>query len=795
MTQQTPTLTLETTSMTMHDTITHDTPTRDTDPDDVTLHNEPNTAMQEQLAVTSDELPRADNAVRERADELRAQINHANYLYYALDAPELSDAAYDALMRELRHLEETYPELVTADSPTQRVGTEVVDTFPPLRHRVPMLSLDNAFSLEDLRGWEDKIRRTLGAGADLEVEYVCELKIDGLSINLTYENGRFVQGGTRGNGLEGEDITPNLRTIAALPMQLRMQEKGERRKEKDDQDASFAETADKDAATDTFSFFLSPFSPLIEIRGEVFMTHREFQRINEDAEEKGGKTFANCRNAAAGSLRQKDSSITASRRLDVFLYAVGACEGCDFGSQYNLLQTYRAWGLRTNPNVKVCKGLDEVMAFVEEWGAKKDTLPYDIDGVVIKVNSFELQRELGYVSRSPRWAIAYKYPALQVRSKIERIDVQVGRTGALTPVAILTPTALAGVIVSRATLHNQDEIRRKDVRIGDTVVIQRAGEVIPEVVEVVVSERLPDAPEFTLPSECPICHTPVVKPEGEAVTRCPNEACPGRNQEAIRHFVSRAAMDIEGLGDKLIERLVQAGLVGDVADLYTLSKEQLLTMERMGDKSVTKILANIANSKTRPLANVIFALGIRHIGEHSSEVLAGHFGTLDKLQVANVDELAGVHEIGRTTAESIFEFFQSPRNQETLAKLKAAGLSPTAHASAPQSDEWKGKTFVFTGSLLRIKREEAEEEVKKKGGRASGSVSKQTTYVVAGDNAGSKLTKAQELKIPVLTEDEFLDMLEGKADAEVGASVSSEADTSEPDGGAQDDVAQEQLTL
>ena len=748
MTPQTPVLDFDTYAMTTHDTTHQDT----------SAHV---AAASEQTVLEAAEPPRASNEVRERADELRTRINHANYLYHALDAPEISDAAYDALMRELRSLEETYPELVTPDSPTQRVGSEVVDTFPPLRHRVPMLSLDNAFSLEDLRGWEDKIRRTLGAGADLEVEYVCELKIDGLSINLTYENGRFVQGGTRGNGLEGEDITPNLRTIAALPMQLRMQEKGESKKEKANQDESSCDEADQDETTDTFSFLLSPFSSLIEIRGEVFMTHREFQRINEDAEEKGGKTFANCRNAAAGSLRQKDSSITATRRLDVFLYAVGACEGCDFGSQYNLLQTYRAWGLRTNPNVQVCKNLDEVMAFVEEWGAKKDSLPYDIDGVVIKVNSFELQRELGYVSRSPRWAIAYKYPALQVRTKIERIDVQVGRTGALTPVAILTPTALAGVIVSRATLHNQDEIRRKDARIGDTVVIQRAGEVIPEVVEVVLSERPADSVEFTLPAECPICHTPVVKPEGEAVTRCPNEACPGRNQEAIRHFVSRTAMDIEGLGDKLIERLVQAGLVKDVADLYTLSSEQLLTMERMGEKSVTKILANIANSKTRPLARVIFALGIRHIGERSSEILAGQFGTLEKLQGASVDELASVHEIGRTTAESIFEFFQSARNQETLAKLKAAGLMPEAHASAPQSDEWKGKIFVFTGSLLRVKREAAEDMVKKRGGRASGSVSKQTSYVVAGDNAGSKLTRAQELKIPVLTEDEFLDMLNG----------------------------------
>ena len=673
----------------------------------------------------ADQTPRASNAERERAEELHTQINHANYLYYALDTPELSDAAYDALMRELRDLEEKYPELVTADSPTQRVGVEVTETFQPFRHRVPMLSLDNAFSMDDLGGWEDKIRRTLGAGPDLQIDYVCELKMDGLSVNLVYENGQFVQGGTRGDGLTGEDITLNLRTIAALPKTLREQ-----------------------AAS------------LVEVRGEVFMTHKEFQRINDELEEKGGRTFANPRNAAAGSLRQKDPAITAGRRLDIYLYAVGACEGCDFATQYELLQTYRQWGLRTNPNVQVCQGLEEVMRFVEEWGAKKDSLPYDIDGVVIKVNSFLLQRELGYVSRSPRWAIAYKYPALQVRTKVERIDVQVGRTGALTPVAILTPTALAGVVVSRATLHNEDEIHRKDVRVGDTVVIQRAGEVIPEVVEVVKSERTGDEPEFQMPLECPACQTPVVKPEGEAVTRCPNPECPAKLQQGLELFVSRRAMDIEGLGERHIGQLIQTGLVKDFADIYALDKERFLTLERMGEKLATKILANIAASKTRPLANVIYALGIRHIGEHSSEVLAAHFGTLEKVEAASVDELAGVHEIGRTTAESIGEYFAEPRTQQMLAKLKASGVAPQAHASAPSSDELKGKTFVFTGTLVRLKRDEAEDMVKKRGGRAGGSVSKQTAYVVAGDNAGSKLARAQELKIPVLTEDEFIDMID-----------------------------------
>lgn len=735
-----------------------------------------NASMTDETAPTPDS-PRASEAVRQRAAELTAQINHANYLYYALDAPELSDAAYDALMRELRELEETYPELVTPDSPTQRVGTDAITTFAPISHRQPMLSLDNAFGTDDLRAWEEKMRRALGAGPDYPIEYVCELKIDGSAVNLTYEDGRFVSGGTRGNGEEGEDITLNLRTIPALPKQLRPAKLSSSAIP-----LSHAAGAGENPAAsaegervprslfDTLDKPLAPGKPrppqegvpaLIEVRGEVFMSHREFARINAEMEEQGGKTFANPRNAAAGSLRQKDPNITASRRLDVFLYAVGACEGWEFESQYDLLQTYREWGLRTNPNVRVCPDLEAVIAFCNEWSEKKKELPYDIDGVVVKVNSFALQRELGFVSRSPRWAIAYKYPALQVRTKVEAIEVQVGRTGALTPVAHLTPVAVAGVVVARATLHNEDEIRRKDVRIGDTVVIQRAGEVIPEVVEVVTSERNGDETEFFMPTHCPSCDTEVVKPEGEAVTRCPNPTCPKKVQEGIRHFVSRGAMDIEGLGDRHVEQLTQAGLVQDAADLYDLTKEQLLPLERMGDKLATKILDNIAHSKTRPLANLIFALGIRHIGEHSAEVLAEHFGTLERLKDASVEELATVHEIGKTTAESIAAWFADPRNQAMLDRLKAAGVEAPVHTAAPQSDQLAGKTFVFTGTLLQMKREEAETLVKRRGGRASGSVSKQTTYVVAGENAGSKLTKAQELGVPVLTEDEFLQMIEG----------------------------------
>ena len=670
---------------------------------------------------------RAGAKERQRTEELAAQLRRANYLYYIQDAPELSDAAYDALMRELRQLEETFPELITPDSPTQIVGAEeAVTLFTPLRHRIPMLSLDNAFSSDDLRSWEEKIRRLLGMAADIPIEYVCELKIDGLSVSLTYEEGRFQVGGTRGNGEVGEDITLNLRTLSSLPRLLK------------------ADTPPH----------------LIEIRGEVFMSHKEFARINTEAEEKGGRTFANPRNAAAGSLRQKDPSETSKRRLDLFVYTVGLCEGHTFASQSDLLQTYTHWGLQTNPNVRICANLGEVIAFCADWGGKKGDLPYDIDGVVVKVNSFPMQRELGQVSRSPRWAIAYKYPALQVRTKVESIEVQVGRTGAITPVANLTPVAVAGVIVSRATLHNEDEIRRKDVRVGDTVVIQRAGEVIPEIVEVVVSERKGDEVEFRMPTQCPSCSSDLFKPEGEAVLRCLNPTCPKKVKEQIQHFASRSAMDIEGLGEKQCEQLTQSGLVSDPADLYALTLEQLLPFERMGEKLATKILANIANSKTRPFANFIFALGIRHIGERASEILAAHFGTLEKLTAASVEDLAKVFEIGQTTAESIAAWFADERNKEILEKLKTAGVDPPTHASAPQSDQLAAKTFVFTGTLTRFKREEAELMVKRMGGRASGSVSKQTSYVVAGDNAGSKLVKAQELGVPVLTEDEFADLLD-----------------------------------
>ncbi len=671
------------------------------------------------------------DTIKKRAQEITDQIRHANYRYYALDSPELSDAAYDRLMQELKALETEFPDLITSESPTQRVGAEMVSTFQPIRHVQSMLSLDNAFGIGELAAWEERNRRTLGINNSDPIEYVCELKIDGSAISLTYEEGRFVAGGTRGTGEVGEDITLNLRTISAIPFQMHKNQNA-----------------------------VKAFPKMIEIRGEVFLSHREFSRINSEAEEKGGKIFANPRNAASGSLRQKDPNLTASRRLDVFLYGVGACEGCSFESQYDLLQTYKDWGFRTNPNVAICVGLEKVIAFCDHWSTEKEHLPYDIDGVVVKVNSFHMQRELGQVSRSPRWSIAYKYPALQVQTKVESIEVQVGRTGAITPVAYLKPVLVAGVTVSRATLHNESEIRRKDVRIGDTVVVQRAGEVIPEIVEVVVSARTGREIEFVMPKHCPSCGSEIVRPEGEAVSRCPNRICPKKVLENVLHFGSRGAMDIEGLGEKQVEQLTQKGLVFDPADLYSLTMEQLLTLDRMGEKLATKILANIAGSRSRPLQRVIYALGIRHIGEHSAEVLAAHFGGLERLQSATVEELASVYEIGMTTAESIVSWFADEFNQTVMKKLKAAGVDPMAHA-APTSDMFAGKTFVFTGTLVLMKRDEAEALVKQMGGRASGSVSKQTSFVVAGENAGSKLEKATSLGVAILTEQEFIDLIEG----------------------------------
>ncbi len=672
-----------------------------------------------------------------RAEDLRTQLNHANYLYHVLDQPEIADAEYDHLLRELIDLETAHPELITADSPTQRVGASPQSDFKPHTHKQPMLSLGNAFNDDELRAFDEKVKRHLGLAEDAAVEYVTELKIDGLAVSLSYEKGQFQRGATRGDGVVGEDISANLKTVAGLPLRLR-----------------------------------PPFPDFVEIRGEVYLDHAEFTRINAEREAAGEPVFANPRNAAAGSVRQLDPAVTAKRRLSIFLYALGESSERAAESQQGLLDTLKGWGMRVNPNVRLNPDISAVIAYVAEWTGKKESLSYDIDGIVVKVNSFGQQQDLGAVARTPRWAIAYKFPAAQGRTKILDIVASVGRTGAVTPVAIVEAVTLPpSSVVQRATLHNQMEIDRKDVRIGDTVVIQKAGDVIPEIVQVVLDARPEDSQPYHLPENCPACGTLLVRPENTPVTRCPNSAgCPGQNVQRIIHFVSRRAMDIQWLGEKHVAQLVEQGLIKDAADLYFLKKEQLLPLERMGDKLADNILTAIEGSKHPSLPRLIFALGIRLIGEHAAEILARQFGSVEKLAAATTEELAAIFDIGLTTAETIVAFFGQTETTELLDKLKSAGIQPAAEEFAPQADTFAGKSFVFTGTLTTMTRGDAEGTVKKLGGRAGSSVSKQTDYVVAGDNAGSKLERAQTLGVTVLTEREFQDLAAGiEKQAEQGA--------------------------
>ena len=679
-------------------------------------------------ALSADASP--EQAAATRAEDLRARLSHANYLYHVRDQPEITDADYDRLLRELTELEDAYPALVTADSPTQRVGASPLSEFQPHTHKQPMLSLGNAFNDDELRAFDEKVKRHLGLADDAAVEYVTELKIDGLAISLTYENGVFQTAATRGDGLTGEDITANLKTVSSLPLRLR-----------------------------------GTFPDFVEVRGEVYLDHSEFARINAEREAAGEPVFANPRNAAAGSVRQLNPAVTAKRRLTVFLYALGQSSRHIAESQSGLLDTLKNWGMRVNPNVQTCPNIDAVLDYVAAWTEKKASLPYDIDGIVVKVNSYAQQQDLGAVARTPRWAIAYKFPAAQGQTKIIDIIAQVGRTGAITPVALVEPVTLPpNSVVQRATLHNQAEIDRKDVRVGDTVVIQKAGDVIPEIVQVVLDARPENAQPYKLPEVCPACGTSLVRPEGTPVTRCPNASgCPGQTVQRIIHFVSRRAMDIQWLGEKHAAQLLEAGLIKDAADLYTLKKDDLLPLERMGDKLADNILAAIDGSKRPLLPRLIYALGIRLIGEHSGEVLARHFGSLDKLASATVEELAAVHEIGLTTAEAIVAFFGQPETTELLGKLQAAGVEAVTEGFAPASDLFAGQSFVFTGSLQTMTRDGAETTVKQRGGRAASSVSKQTDYVVAGENAGSKLEKARTLGVPVLTEEEFHALTAGQA--------------------------------
>ncbi|HEY3268987.1 MAG TPA: NAD-dependent DNA ligase LigA [Armatimonadota bacterium] len=660
-----------------------------------------------------------------RAAELRRLLTDASYRYHVLDQPTISDAEYDRALAELRALEEADPSLLTPDSPTQRVGAAPLGQFTPHVHRERMLSLSNAFSEDDLRDFDARVRRGLDAPEGDQIPYVAELKMDGLAVSLTYVEGVLTVGSTRGDGYQGEDVTPNLKTVREIPLRLR-----------------------GDAL---------PYPSLIEVRGEVFMSHEEFSAVNEAREEAGEPTFANPRNAAAGSVRQLDSSITAGRRLNCYCYAIGAATGgVPFSTQAELLAGLGRWGFRVNPDVAALSGIEEVIAYVRQWEERKDTLPYDMDGVVVKVDNLRAQRSLGATSHDPRWAIAYKFPAQQVSTQVLDIITNVGRTGALTPVAMLQPVAVGGVTVSKATLHNEDEVRRKDVRIGDTVVIQRAGEVIPEVVSVIVDAEHASRPEWSMPDRCPVCGSETQRAEGEAVTRCLGIACPAQLKRRIEHFASRGAMDIDRLGDKLIARLVDAGKLADPLDVFALTKDDLMEIERMADKSAQNVVDSINAARVRPLERLITGLGIPQVGATAARTLAQQSGSLERLAAMTADELKLVHGIGPVVAESIERFFRQDETQVVLRKISEQNLKIAAPERQDGDGRFEGKTFVFTGALETMTRPEAEAIARRLGGTASGSVSKKTSYVVAGENAGSKLEKANALGVTVITEAEFL---------------------------------------
>jgi DNA ligase (NAD+) len=663
-------------------------------------------------------------AAMKRIEELRELLNKYNYEYYVLDRPSVPDAEYDRLMQELIALEEQYPDLKTKDSPSQRVGGEALDAFQKVEHRTPMLSLANAFNEGDLRDFDRRVRQEVGD----DVMYVCELKIDGLAVSVRYEDGYFVQGATRGDGVTGEDITENLKTIRSLPLRLN-----------------------------------EPVT--LEARGEAYMPKASFERLNEQRRKRGEELFANPRNAAAGSLRQLDPKIAASRHLDLFVYGLANAEELGIDSHSAALDYLQQLGFKTNPERRRCANIDEVIQFVNEWQEKRPHLPYEIDGIVVKVDSFEQQEQLGATAKSPRWAIAYKFPAEEVVTKLIDIELSVGRTGVVTPTAILEPVRVAGTTVQRATLHNEDFIREKDIRIGDSVIIKKAGDIIPEVVNVVPDRRTGEEVPFVMPTHCPECASELVRLEGEVALRCINPKCPAQIREGLIHFVSRQAMNIEGLGEKVISQLFREGLIHDVADIYRLTKEQLIRLERMGEKSATNLLHAIEASKQNSLERLLFGLGIRHVGAKAAKVLAEHFETMDRLQTATKEELMAIHEIGEKMADSIVTYFSKPEVKELLNELRAYGVNmeykgPKTPNPGDVHSYFAGKTVVLTGKLESLSRNEAKEKIEQLGGKVTGSVSKNTDLVIAGADAGSKLAKAQQLNIEIWDEARFLQEIE-----------------------------------
>jgi DNA ligase (NAD+) len=661
----------------------------------------------------------------QRSQELKKILQAASYAYYILDAPTLEDAVYDRLYRELQDLEQKYPELITPDSPTQRVGERPALQFTSVKHQIPLYSLENAFTPEDLQTWEERCHRILDRNS---LDYVCELKIDGSALALTYENGILIRGVTRGDGINGEDITPNVRTIRSIPLRLNL---------------------DHPPA-------------IIEVRGEAFLGLETFDQINQIRSLAGESLFANPRNAAAGTLRQLDSQKVSDRNLDFFAYTlhIPNPETEQILSQWDSLEYLKRIGFKVNPNRDICVDLTGIKNFCDLWDPERFNLPYMTDGVVIKINALNIQAELGFTNKFPRWAIAWKYPALEVPTIVKAVTIQVGRTGALTPVAELEPVLLAGTTVARATLHNSDRLQALNLHLGDTVIVRKAGEIIPEVVRVLEELRPSSAQRVTMPTECPECHQPVVKPETEAVTRCVNLSCPAILRGAIEHWVSRDAMDIQGIGEKLITQLVNQNLVTAIADLYELNLDQLLILERMGKKSAEKSLAAINTSKAKPWSRVLYGLGIRHVGSSNAQLLADHFSTVELLATADQTAIAQIYGIGTEIAQAVYQWFQMPSNQVLINRLQNAGLQFAGAApKIPTNSSLTGKTFVITGTLPNLKRDDAKRLIQEAGGKVTDSVSKKTNYLIVGAEAGSKLEKATALGVKCLDEAEFLELL------------------------------------
>ncbi|MBI4974291.1 MAG: NAD-dependent DNA ligase LigA [Candidatus Omnitrophica bacterium] len=665
--------------------------------------------------------------IKEEVEKLKTALRHHDYLYYVLNKPEISDREYDKLYKKLKDLEDGHPGLITQDSPTQRVSGEPVKGFPVVKHMVPMLSMDNTYSAEEIREFDKRVKKGLEAES---VEYVVELKFDGVSISLLYKDGRWVRGATRGDGIEGDDVSNSLRTIRSIPLVFRDE--------------------------------IKKVSGVIEVRGEVYMTKKGFEEINKNKERKGEELFANPRNAAAGSLKLLDSKIVATRHLDIYIYGAGRYEGIDLKTHMELLEYLKKAGFRVSPHSKLCKTIEEVIEYCNSWRLRKDKLEFEVDGMVLKVNELAQREALGVTSKSPRWAIAYKFPAEKAMTEVKDIIIQVGRTGTITPVAILKPVHLSGTTVSRATLHNFDEIARLDVKIGDKVYVEKSGEIIPKVLSVVKEKRTGKEKAFSIPTKCPVCGSKAVSVPDEVAIRCENVGCPAQVKETLLHCASRNAMDIEGMGDAIVNQLVDKKLVKDYGDIFYLKFEDIKNLERMAERSAQNLIDAIEKCKSNDLNRLIYALGIRHVGEHAAWLLANHFGSIDKLRDASIEELTNIDEVGPVMAESIYNFFKNKENSKVLKKLKDAGVRMSQGVKKKEgAGKLEGKTIVITGTLQSFSRSEAEELIRRLGGNPSSTVSRSTDYLVVGVEPGSKLDKAIGLGVKTLTEEEFKKIIAG----------------------------------